>query len=537
MTRWLHGLLGALLLAALVVPGTARADVRRFGLLIANNDGPKGTVPLLFAHQDLARMEGVLRELGGFESRDLVTVTAAQRRQVLTAFGGLRDRIAEARAAGDEVVFLFYYSGHADGEALMLGPGQLRFDELERMLDTSGADVKLAIVDACHSGALTRTKAATPAPSFVFELDETLGTQGTVILTSSTGSEASQESDEIGGSYFTHFLVSGLYGAADRDRDGSVTLAEAYDHVYAETVLRTAGTREGAQHPSFGWELAGEGDLVITDLDTARSALVFGGSLDGAYAVFDLTRRAYVGEVDLADTGGVERRLAIRPGRVQIQERFPTHLRVADAVIQAGEVVVVQDLDFRSVRYEDDVAKGWLDRQARRARLPDSSVQLEVSRARSLGSAAAADFLPHLTGVGASWHLQWREGRWAAADLAGVGGRASVEVAGVAPEPVTLGGVVGGAEAGFATLDRSWQAGAGLRLEGLYVRRSFPDDPGQEPQRLNAPAAGLTGFIGWHPGRFELDLTLRAVFVPVPFEGERLGFGLMTASLAGGYRF
>jgi len=524
-------------LAGLAWPATASADVRRFGLLVANNDGPKGTVPLLFAHADLARMQGVLQELGGYEPRDLASVTGGQRRQVLAAFGNLRPQMDAARAAGDEVLFLFYYSGHADGDALKLGPGELSYDELERMLDTSGADVRLAIIDACQSGALTRTKAAKPAPSFVFELEEQLGTQGTVILTSSTGDEASQESDEIGGSYFTHFLVSGLYGAADRDRDGQVTLAEAYDHVYAETVLRTSGTREGAQHPSFGWDLAGEGDLVLTDLDTARASLIFDASQTGAFAVFDLTRRAFVAEVDLDAPAAADRRLAVRPGRFQIQERFPTHLRVADAVIQAGESVSIQDLDFRSVRYEDDVAKGWLDKQARRARLPDTSVQLVVSRTTPLGSDAADEFIPPLGGVGASWRLQTREGRWAAVDLQGVRGRGAIQVDGIDPEPTALGGVRTGVEAGFSTLDRTWQAGAGLRVEALYLRRTFPDEESQDAQRLNAPAVGGTGFVGWHPGRFEFDLSLRLLAVPVPLEDERLGFGLAALSLSAGYRF
>ena len=44
----------------------------------------------------------------------------------------------------------------------------------------------------------------------------------------STSSDASQESDEIGGSYFTHYLVSGMRGAADANGDQLVTLAEVY---------------------------------------------------------------------------------------------------------------------------------------------------------------------------------------------------------------------------------------------------------------------------------------------------------------------
>jgi hypothetical protein len=113
----LRALLGALVLlvwGSLFASAPADAAVRRFALLVSSNEGPKGTQSLLFANADLARMAGVLGELGGYSPGDLHSVPSAQRRQVLSAFGAIRTDIAVAKANGDEVVFLFYYSGHAD---------------------------------------------------------------------------------------------------------------------------------------------------------------------------------------------------------------------------------------------------------------------------------------------------------------------------------------------------------------------------------------------------------------------------------------
>ena len=87
-----------------------------------------------------------------------------------------------------------------------------------------------------------------------------------VILTSSTSDEDSQESDAIGGSYFSHHLASGLLGGADRSGDGRVTLFEAYAYAYDRTVADTAESAAGAQHPTFSYDLAGNGDLVLTDV-------------------------------------------------------------------------------------------------------------------------------------------------------------------------------------------------------------------------------------------------------------------------------
>ncbi len=94
-----------------------------------------------------------------------------------------------------------------------------------------------------------------------------------VILTSSASDEDSQESDAIGGSYFSHHLASGLLGGADRSGDGRVTLFEAYAYAYDRTVADTAESAAGAQHPTFSYDLAGNGDLVLTDVATRHEGI------------------------------------------------------------------------------------------------------------------------------------------------------------------------------------------------------------------------------------------------------------------------
>ncbi len=532
LRRWL-----VLVVWGLLWSSPAEAGLRRFALLTSNNEGAKGSQPLVFADDDLGRMEGVLTELGGYEPGDVVALRGALRRQVLGAFGKLRERIAEARAAGDEVVFLFYYSGHADDDRLQLGTGSLTYDELEALLDLSGADVRLAFLDACRSGALTRAKGVTPVPSFVFDVSERLGSEGTVIVTSSTGDENSQESDEIGGSYFTHFLVSALYGAADRDGDRQVTLAEAYVYVYEETVLRTSSTRSGVQHPSFGWDLTGAGELVLSDLGGERAALEFSGELDGAYAIFDVTRRQFVAEVDLGQAGGQDRRLVVRPGQLQIQERFPTHMRVADVVVQPRQRVEVASLDFEAVQYKDDVAKGPIQRKLRKARLPDSSVRLVVGPVAPMNPEVRDTWVPNLMMGGVSWRLHWREGRWLSVDVLGGGGEGVVAIEGLDPEPVAMGGVVVGSGAGFVTADRIWQLGAGLRADAILLSRTWPDDPSVPTQGLATLAPGVVHFAGLRPGRVQLDVEYRVSVVPVRLEVDDPGFFVHAVLLSGGYLF
>ena len=105
--------------------------------------------------------------------------------------------------------------------------------------------------------------------------------EGHAFLTSSSADEVSQESDSIGGSFFTHYLVSGLRGAADTTRDGRVTLNEIYQHTYSETLARTEDTLGGPQHPNYDIRLTGAGDLVLTDLSSPSASLILAGEMSG----------------------------------------------------------------------------------------------------------------------------------------------------------------------------------------------------------------------------------------------------------------
>jgi hypothetical protein len=67
-------------------------------------------------------------------------------------------------------------------------------------------------------------------------------------------------------------------GAADRNRDGQVVLEEAYGHAYDSTLQATSQTFAGAQHPTFKYEVKGQGALVLTRLSETspqRARLVF----------------------------------------------------------------------------------------------------------------------------------------------------------------------------------------------------------------------------------------------------------------------
>src|SRR5262249_21784238 len=154
------------------------------------------------------------------------------------------------------------------------------------------ASLKLSFVDACRTS--RSSKGVTVGPAFDLAVSPE-APRGSVELWASAKGEAAQESQELAGSVFTHFLTSGLRGGADTDRDGRVTLAELYTYAYRRTLLRT-GQGGALQHPSLDARIAGAGDVVVT---SPRQAGAFIEVPPGAdrYIVFSVPSSSVLGEL------------------------------------------------------------------------------------------------------------------------------------------------------------------------------------------------------------------------------------------------
>ncbi|HYI01483.1 caspase family protein [Hyalangium sp.] len=347
--------LGALALALLLATTVQAEPMRRFALVIGNDEGGSDTRPLSYAREDARKMHGLLSRLGGVSLGDARLLLNEEAQDVLTTLSNLEASIKAAQARGERTALLVYYSGHAKDGALRLGVTRLPFDTFKRRLADAPADIRIAILDSCRSGALTRTKGARRAPAFEIDSGATRDARGLVILTSSSADEDSQESDAIGGSYFSHHLSSGLLGDADCSGDGQVTLFEAYSHAYARTVADTAASSAGPQHPTFSYDLAGNGDLVITSLRASEGLVVPRTAPVGAY-YFVNPGGLVVAELEKApDT---ERRVALAPGTYRVKRRMEDRLRIGEVEVRRGQETVLEESRLRDAPFSDDPVKG-----------------------------------------------------------------------------------------------------------------------------------------------------------------------------------
>lgn len=358
--RWLAGLL---LLWLLPVTGRVRADhpggLRRFALVVSAQDGGPERARLQYAERDAKAIREVLRELGGVQAPDARSLAQPSAATVVGAFAELQRELDEARREGARTELFFYYSGHSDESALLLGDDRLSYVALRKLVDELPADVRIAILDSCASGAFTRAKGGVHRAAFL--LDASTQLQGHAFLTSSSADEAAQESDKIGGSFFTHYFVSGLRGAADASGDRKVTLTEAYRFAFDETLQRTAQTQYGSQHPAYEIRLAGTGDLVMTDLRATSAKLVLDESVAGRLFVWSAERKL-VAELDKARGRRVV--LAVPPGRYRVESARERLFEAAELTVRSDAPARIDEQAFREVPREATLSRGAAERYA-----------------------------------------------------------------------------------------------------------------------------------------------------------------------------
>jgi hypothetical protein len=346
------------LLASLFATDTAFARVERFAILAANNVGARDEATLRYAEDDASKLAQVLEEIGGVAPENLLLLRGRDANTFRRALIAFNDRIRARREDPEvEPLLLVYFSGHGDARSLHFGDSDLELGEVEALVRGSAAGYRILLLDACRSGALTKVKGGAPAPPFPIAIQQHEEGEGVVFLTSSSANEESQESEELRGSFFTHYWVTALLGAADQNADGKVSLREAYAFAYEHTLRASSRTWIGLQHPTFDYEVHGKGDLILTDLlladrsrgmlafPPARSYLVMQGGSEGPV----------VAELTAEDRA---RKISVKPGDYFVRSRGRDALLEGSVTVRAGEVHAIDDRALEEFGYARWVRKG-----------------------------------------------------------------------------------------------------------------------------------------------------------------------------------
>ena len=138
------------------------------------------------------------------------------------------------KADANDVV-LMYFSGHGlDGSFIPNDfdgyNNAIAHRDILTIFENSAAKHKICIADACHSGSLMASRSMSGDLANYYESFDN-SASGTALLLSSKKEEVSLEYKGLRQGVFSHFLIRGLKGEANTNKDKIVSVEELYDYV------------------------------------------------------------------------------------------------------------------------------------------------------------------------------------------------------------------------------------------------------------------------------------------------------------------
>jgi formylglycine-generating enzyme required for sulfatase activity/uncharacterized caspase-like protein len=243
----------------------------KFALVIANTEYQDASFAKLTAPgRDAEEFAQVLRELAMFDDvQVLLNEGEGKTRRSIARFFAERKR---------DDLLLLYFSGHGvrnevgqlflaanDTEISILEASGIPAEFVTYAMNNSRSQRQLLILDCCNSGAFaygTKSAGAVGKSMGIATAFEGSGF-GRVVLTATDATQYAWEGDKVIGdtqkSVFTHFLIEGLKGEADRDSDGRIHVDELYDYTYEQVVRRTPKQTPGK------WSYKQQGDIVLRE--------------------------------------------------------------------------------------------------------------------------------------------------------------------------------------------------------------------------------------------------------------------------------
>jgi len=162
---------------------------------------------------------------------------------------------------GDRVIF--YYGGHG-GEGFVtpydyngFAETTIFYSDIKAIFKTARCKTKLLFMDSCFSGAIKGSPISRNGGANMTHKN-TDRNMNIAVMSACKANEFSWQTSAYEMGVFTHFLIKGLSGAANRDGNRYITVKELFYYVYAQV---TAETRyyESLQTP----ELFGNFDLRL----------------------------------------------------------------------------------------------------------------------------------------------------------------------------------------------------------------------------------------------------------------------------------
>ncbi len=253
LRRFLPALL-LILCNSLPATAASRTDTsRQWGLLIAVQKHDNPEYDLKYTLRDAALLRRTLVERGGAPSHQILEMTDTAAKSALKPRKDnlLREihRFLGNPDLGEADRIILFFAGHGvmvDGTTYLVPsdfdlsrPQEtgISIDYLHQSLAKCRAGTKFLVLDSCHAAGISSAEAPIDGESFAESVNPD-DIPGCVILASCKRKEVSHEWQQRKQGLFTYWLCRGLEGGADRDGNGVISIDEAYQFTYDNT-LRT----------------------------------------------------------------------------------------------------------------------------------------------------------------------------------------------------------------------------------------------------------------------------------------------------------
>ncbi|MEM9888426.1 MAG: caspase family protein [Bacteroidota bacterium] len=232
-----------LILAAFLLSNKMNAQGETYALIVGIADYKNTSMEngdLRYTQNDALKFYDFLRSSkGGSVPKDNIAFLKNQSATKANIKKYLHQLFTKAK---DSDRIIFYYTGHGIGNYIIPYDASkernsfLSYGDLKAAFKNSRADVKLCIIDACFSNSLkTKNNNGIQRRSA-----ETIDSNEQIaIMVSSQDYQTSREYRALKQGVFSYFLINGLEGRADKDRNKLITIAELHEYVYKNVKIYT----------------------------------------------------------------------------------------------------------------------------------------------------------------------------------------------------------------------------------------------------------------------------------------------------------
>lgn len=235
--------------------------VQTYALIVGvadyKNSGP-GDGDLTYATNDARAFNDFLQSADGEKVPAVNIKMLLDREATLSEILRFGNQLYANADENDRIIFFF--SGHGSPSGLIpydydsFGINVLSYDKVKELFAVSLASVKLVFADACHSGAIKKEVSSKSVEEFLQDIEpkSTLpqsDRRNVAIMLSSDGDQISYETPSLSQGVFAFYLMKGLSGAADKNNDNLITMAEAYYYVRDKTYNYVRENMRSTQTP------------------------------------------------------------------------------------------------------------------------------------------------------------------------------------------------------------------------------------------------------------------------------------------------